>query len=433
MGHNDKGTTIVSKKERIKEEKEDGYAVLEFSQKQSKKKRRIRSLLLLLFNILVIGIIIVYEVVHNKQTEPIGNVLKVWGKNWIYIIALAAILAVDIIALGLRYSAVIYAMTGRKRLKLSFSTAILGKYYDNVTPFGTGGQPFQMFNLGRKLDVGLATSIPIANYLVHEFVSVVIQIIIFCTTFHVMDNYDFFEVAAYIGLVLFAFVPTAILLFSIFPKTITKIARFICKIGHKLHIIKDIDKTLEKVITGVQRYSDTLKLICKNWRTLIIMILLSAVYNIGFNSIPFFVLKACGINADYVTTLSLSYYVNSAITIVPTPGGAGAAEGVFYAIFWPLKEQGASFMFWGVMLWRLCVYYSTLIIGITVTIYQYIHAAKKERSQRKLCTQAESGESTPPELSALGGENTPPELTVPSAEGEMIFAFYFIKKPQSSF
>lgn len=400
----------MKEKEFKEKEKDDGEAVLEYSHRESKKKRRIRSLLLLLFNILVIGIIIIIEVTSNREIKPIGDVARVWGQNWIYLLALVGVLVVNILALGLRYSAVIHALTGRKRLKLSFSTAVLGKYYDNITPFGTGGQPFQMFNLGRKLDVGLATSIPIANYLVNEFVSVIIQIVIFCTTYHVMDSYDFFEVAAYIGLVIFAFPPITILMFSIFPKTITKIARFVCKIGHKLHLIKDVEKAQQKAITGVQRYSDTLKLICKKWRTLIVMIVLSAVYNIAFNSIPFFVLKVCGIDADYVTTLSLSYYVYSAITIVPTPGGAGAAEGVFYAIFNPLK---GPFMFWGILLWRLFVYYSTLIIGFSVTIYQYIHAARKEKRQRTLCTQAETGD-----LSLPKEHRSEQELESTEADGE---------------
>ncbi len=395
----------MSKDEKIKE-KDDGYAVVEYSQKESKKKRRIRSLLLLLFNIVVIGVIIIVEVLSHRNIEPIGSVLSTWGKNWIYLLALLGIIVVNITALGLRYSTLIYSMTGKRRLKLSFSTAVLGKYYDNVTPFGTGGQPFQMFNLGRKLDVGLATSIPIANYLVQEFVSVFIQIVVFCTTYHVMDSYDFFEWAAYVGLVVFAFPPIIILLFSIFPKTITKIAGWVCKIGHKLHLVKDIEKTQQKVISGVQRYADTLKLICKKWRTLIVMIILSAIYSVGFNTIPFFVLKACGIEADFVTTFSLSYYVYSAITIVPTPGGAGAAEGVIYAIFHPLK---GPFMFWGMLLWRLCVYYSTLIVGFSVTVYQYAHAAKKERRLGNKRVQAEAGGDCNSPPTEAGGEcNLPP-------------------------
>ncbi len=386
----------MKKERKIKtEEKDNGYSVLEFSQKESKKKRRIRSLLLLLFNIIVIAVIVLVEVMSNRERTPIGEVIKTWGDNWVYLIILFGLVAVNIVFLGLRFSALIYAMTGRRRLKLSFSTAVLGKYYDNVTPFGTGGQPFQMFNLGRKLDVGLATSIPIAAYLVHEFVCVIIQIVIFCTTHHVMDSYGFAEVAAYIGLVVFAFPPLTILLFSLFPKTITKIAHFICRIGHKLRIVKDIEKAQQKVISGVQRYSDSLKLIVKKWRALIVMIVLSALYSISYNSIPFFVLKVCGINADYVTTLSLSYYVYSAITIIPTPGGAGAAEGMFYAIFHPLK---GPFMFWGILLWRLCVYYSTLFIGFSVTIYQYIRAAIKGKRTKAIeqqqveCVQAEAGE-----------------------------------------
>lgn len=377
----------MKEQEKFEEAKRD-YSVLEFSQRESKKKRRTRSLLLLIFNVLVIGIIIIVEVTGNNQKVPIGDVLKTWGKNWKYIVMLFAVVTIMFLALGLRFYALIKAMTGRRRLRLSLSTAILGKYYDYVTPFGTGGQPFQMFNLGRKLDVGLATSLPVAAYIVHEFVCIVIQIVVFCTTSYVMKGKQFMEIAAYIGLVAFAAAPIAILLFSLFPKAITKVARFICKVGHKLHLVKDVEKAEQKAISGVQRYSQSLKLICKKWRALIVIIILSAVYSWGFNSIPYLVLKACGIeNISYIETVSMSYYVYSAITIIPTPGGAGAAEISFTAIFKPLT---GPYLFWGMLLWRFFVYYITLIIGFSVTVYQYIHAARKDKRESRLALQMQN-------------------------------------------
>ncbi len=416
MGILKKGEFVRSNNIEKDDKKDDGYALLEFSQRESKKKRHLRSLLLLLFNILVIGIIIVIEVTGNNQKVPIEDVLKTWGKNWQYIVALFAVVIINFTALGLRFNALIKSLTGRRRLKLSFSTAILGKYYDYVTPFGTGGQPFQMFNLGRKLDVGLSTSIPVAAYIVHEFVCIVIQIVVFSTTSYVMKGNRFLEVAAYIGLVAFAAMPITILLFSLFPKTITRIAGFICKIGHKLHLVKDIEKAEQKVISGVQRYSDSLKLICKKWRALIVMIVLSAVYSWCFNSIPYLVLKACGIqDISYIQTVSMSYYVYSAITIVPTPGGAGAAEGAFYAIFRPLT---GPYMFWGTMLWRLCVYYSTLFIGFSVTLYQYIHSTRKEKRRSSLsAVSAETSDISPPEI-VDHAEDTDIETTASSDSAE---------------
>lgn len=383
-----------------KNEKENdeagGYAVLEFSKKSSKRKRRLKSLALLLFNILVIAVIVIIEATGNRERVDISTVLSTWGKNWYFIIVALGLVVVYYLCLTIRISLLIRSTTGRPRRKLSFSTAVLGKYYDNITPFGSGGQPFQMFNLGRKLDVGLATSIPIADYIIHQLVFTVIAIVVFIVNSKVMADNDFMRIAAYVGIVVFASIPVFVIIFSIFPRGITLTAKFVCRVGHKLHIVKDLEKAEIKAISAVEKYTTSLKFVSKKWGYLVLSAFISAICWISYHSIPYFVLRVCGVDNGYFDTVCLSIFISAAITVIPTPGSAGAAEGAFYAIFQSLT---GGFLFWGTMLWRFCIYYLSLIFGFSITIYQYIKASRKEKRANlamqvppSTIAQAEAGE-----------------------------------------
>ncbi|MCH5164125.1 MAG: flippase-like domain-containing protein [Clostridiales bacterium] len=379
--------------ENIKDD--DAFAVLEFSKQSSKRKRRLKSVALLLFNLLVIAIIIVVEFTSNHERVDITTVLKTWGENWYFMLALFGLVTLYFLGMTARMSLLIRATTGRPRRKLSFSTAVLGKYYDFITPFGSGGQPFQMFNLGRKLDVGLSTSIPLADYIVHQLVFSVMAIVVFIINPEVMGGNTLLIVAAYIGIVVFAGIPLAVIVLSIFPKAIQVPLKFLCRIGHKIRLIKNLEKAEAKVINGVERYAGSMKALSSKWRYLVISALLSVMCWIAYHALPYFVLRVCGVTANFYDTVCMSIFIFAAIVVVPTPGGAGAAEGAFYAIFQSLT---GGFLFWGTMLWRFCIYYIVLILGLSITVYQYIHASRKEKRAaalaiNKYATHTEAGES----------------------------------------
>lgn len=356
-------------------EKEDGYSALDFYPKKGAKRRKLKSALLLIFNIAVIAIIIIVEIFTNHERVDISTVLSVWGENRSFFVLLFGLVALYFVLLAAKLNVLIRAMTNESHFKLALSTVVLGKYYDNITPFGSGGQPFQMFNLGKKLDVGLATSIPIADFILGQMSFVIIAIIV-CIVYPLSGN-DFLRITAYIGIVAFAIVPIAVIAFSVFPSAITATAKFFCKIGHKLRLVKDLERAESKAESGVMRYCTSLRTVAKKWWALVISGILSGISWWVLCSLPYVVLRVCGINADYFDTVCMCFYVYSAITVVPTPGNAGAAEGAFYSVFRPLS---GGFLFWGTALWRFCVYYLTLIMGFSVTVYQYIRPKCKKRT-----------------------------------------------------
>ena len=50
-----------------------------------------------------------------------------------------------------------------------------------------------------------------------------------------------------------------------------------------------------------------------------------------------------GSTVAYGPVLALTVYLHAAVVLIPTPGNAGAAEGLFYLIF---SSEGAEGVFW---------------------------------------------------------------------------------------
>ena len=65
----------------------------------------------------------------------------------------------------------IKSSTKKKRPFLAYKVAAIGRYYDYVTPFASGGQPFQIYYLtNRGVKASSAISIPLAKYIVQQIV-----------------------------------------------------------------------------------------------------------------------------------------------------------------------------------------------------------------------------------------------------------------------
>ena len=60
------------------------------------------------------------------------------------LLALGVILVVILIE-SFKYVIVTHAVTGKPRLLNSIKVALVGKYYDGITPFSAGGQPMQRY------------------------------------------------------------------------------------------------------------------------------------------------------------------------------------------------------------------------------------------------------------------------------------------------
>ncbi len=342
---------------------------------QSKTKRRLIFLLTLAINFVVVGYIAFREL-RNDATAvkriPLSDL------KFGFLGVAIALFFVAMLADYCKYRHMLITSEGKDRKKAAFETAVLGKYYDNITPFGAGGQPFQMLSLRRhKFSAGTCGCLPVCGFLTQQLAFVLIAAVVFILNRHVMDDSPVIKVGAYVGLFMYAIVPVAIILFAIFPHALAKLVGGFTRFLGKIHILKDGKASAEKVIATIGEYTEALRVMKRRPHFFFRLMVYSVIYQAAILSIPFFSLMAFGGNLPWWEVFSMVVYIYSAITIVPTPGNSGAAEGSFYAVF---SSLSGGYLFWAMIVWRILVYYSWLVTGI-ITMTNIAVAKKKKKKE----------------------------------------------------
>lgn len=328
---------------------------------RSKKKKLLRFVLLVVINIGIVAFIAVEE--FSSDTGNIQNIAQL-DINMVYLVFAAACFGVAVLTETLKYRSMMMAAVGSSDLRGAFECAVLGKYYDNITPFGAGGQPFQMYYLKKRdLSTGASASIPIAGFLVLQIAFVLVATVVFILNGSVAENVAAIRISAYIGLIFYLFVPICVILLTIIPKAFGGMICAFVKVLHKIRIIKDSELAIDRIFSSLGECSASMKVLWKRPRQLGLLLVLSIIYQVAILSIPFFVLRAFGGAHSWWTVFSLMVFIYAAITIIPTPGNGGAAEGSFYAVFSTLTS---GYLFWGVVIWRVLCYYSWLTAGLII-------------------------------------------------------------------
>ena len=339
------------------------------------KKRRIGLIITLLVNLIIVGYIAVSEFSKN---DPEAHKVSISDINIWFLLCGIACFGIAVLADYLKYRRMLMMAEGRFDRKSSLEVALLGKYYDNVTPFGAGGQPFQIVYLKKRgYSSGTSAAAPAMGFLTQQIAFVISGAVVFISNRSVMQSVPILNYTAYVGLLMYLLLPLALLSFALFPRPFKAAVSGIVKFLGKLHIIKDVPSTCEKWLAGIDEYIRCVRLFGKHPIVVIKLMFCSLLYQAAILSIPFFMLRAFGGTGDWWTIFSLVVYIYAAITVIPTPGNAGAAEGSFYAVFASLE---GNMLFWAMIGWRLLVYYSWLICGIIIIARDTIsHKAKRSK------------------------------------------------------
>ena len=343
---------------------------------EKKKKRQSRIFWIVVF-VIVNGAVIAYTAVDEFSGARPELGYKFHLSNFMFIIAGFGCIFLALAMETLKYLSMMKDLGERVSFKVAFETAALGKYYDCITPSGAGGQPFQIYHMHKNgYSNGASAAMPLATFLFTQLAFVLLAILVFIFQGDVVDTLAI-RIPAFLGTVCYAIVPFIILLSAFSEKTAQTIVFFFIRLGGKLHIVKNVDEKIESLTHTLHDYCTNLRMIARKKSLLIKLAVCSVIYQLAICSIPFFVLHAYKGTGSFIHILAQTVFIYCAITIIPTPGNSGAAEGSFYLIFSQLDYSG---LFWGMLIWRFICYYSFIIIGIL--IYGY-NALKRQIDLRK--------------------------------------------------
>ncbi len=324
-----------------------------------------------------------------------GELKLILRESWRYLLYALFAFFLTYFFKAIKSSVMCKSLTKKFHFKTCFETAIIGSYYNNVTPLAVGGQPFEIYHLSKHgVHGGVASSIPIATFMLNQFAFVILGIIcIFAWRTNDLDIplniYNVlpttFYTLAIIGLICCFIMPFLVVLFSLMPKIGAKLVHLVMWVGSKLRIVKNPKETTIKTVKNVIHNATCLKKICKNPLVFILSFLVSFLEHAASVSMAFFVLKAFGygttgaladvsMTKQWLQVAQICILIFASVTFIPTPGNSGAADLSFFLLF----EVGlyAGLAFPAMVIWRGFSFYSYIIIG-------FIFATLKKKADHK--------------------------------------------------
>lgn len=258
------------------------------------------------------------------------------------------------------------------KMKTTYSIAMTEHFFNGITPFSTGGQPFQAYCFSKaKVKISESTGLLLMNFLVFMLVT---NAFAACALFF-FDRFVTDTAMTVIAIVGFTmnFIVLGCTVFLGASKTvrgwIMKLIGVLCK-------IKFLSKVIEPRLPKMQEYLDQVqeafhKLASKKWHFLLAIV--TKIFSMAaYYAATFFILWALGIEVPPSEIFFVIAGTSFAITMVvflPTPGSAGGIEGSFAAVFQSLiiAEGGVAvgaIAHGGMLIWRLLTYYFVLLISL---------------------------------------------------------------------
>ncbi len=359
-------------------------------EERDKKKKWLKILATCLFIGIIAGTII-YTAIHDFAGEKVdfGEIMSLIGEHWYYLLVLVGLFLSMHLLEGIKISIMLHKTTGKFSFIKGLNCAVLGKYYDYVTPLGSGGQPFQMYYLGTHgVPVGPAGAIPISCFFLTQFSFFAFALVSFIMGTSLVPVS--IKIVAYFGAVFYIIVPLFLVIFSFMPKAGYKVIAFGVKILTKIKICKKPEKWIEKGNAAIDNNKKNLAIISKS-KMIIPCFLLSLLYMLAQCSMPYFTLLLFGENAtgvtvsfaSYVEITKVTFFIYSAITFIPTPGNSGAADGTFYGLFKSILPVAGS-CFIGMTIWRMFSFYMFLLFGVAFSVGIKINQIKKNKKEKLL-------------------------------------------------
>lgn len=332
------------------------------------------NIILLIVNIVLISFL-AKNLFANLEDTSLSALFAERGKKMWWLVGGLITYVIYIFIQTLMYKVLIKNLSGRKGWGVAYDTAVVGKYYDNITPFAVGGQAMQILRLTEHgIGAGVATSIPILKMMINSGVNALLALLFFVFGLPFIPKTsilnDFLilllEIVGVIGLIITVLIALFILLISSGTFVTKSLISGILRLGYKLRIIKDYRSTYKKVMNQVAEYKFSMGYLWKHKKIFLEIIVLSIFECLFYASLIFYVAMAFTDGTTesmflfILLCISKYYLCAMASCYIPLPGGTGLMEISFILLFG--LTIGANIV-WALLIYRFLSYYLIIIHG----------------------------------------------------------------------
>ena len=343
------------------------------------KKRRTS-----LFRFIYIGATVIAIVLIGVFTVDVQEMAAAFMQlNLTWLLACIGCLLLYWLSDGVLLDDITSYMYKREPFGHSLKVGIIGLYYGALTPFATGGQPMQVVYMRRRdVPMGTATCIVSVKFVVYELSLCTLYITamaIYGPVFFANDNTMFW--LSTLGFAVNASAVIIIIMSLVNRRLVMRSGSAIIRFFSRIKVIRKQEKAIAAFGKTINDYHEAAEYIARHWLRAIGSFFISVINLTFFFAIPFFIYLAFGRpgGKGLVDILALQAFLYIAISFVPTPGTAGAAETGFHAIFAAIFGAGAVFA--PMLIWRFLTYYLMLIVGSILVVADEVLTMRRQGRQ----------------------------------------------------
>jgi hypothetical protein len=251
---------------------------------------------------------------------------------------------------------------------------LVGAFFAKLTPFSTGGEPFQAYALHQDgVPIGHATAVVAVKAILNGLTRLALGLAVPGWVYLTSRAWRLSRAAGYalwIGLTVYLFILGLAVLALVLRSHGFSLAGFLRR-SRLLGRVLPPDR-LEVVLARAQEHFASFLNALNHFRgdrrgTVILVGLLTVATWATILAVPVILVRALGgaSPASELVATAIVFYM--AINYVPTPGSSGASEAGFallFARFVPLPLLGVL-----VVVWRLITHYIALLLGLLVTTF----------------------------------------------------------------
>lgn len=240
------------------------------------------------------------------------------------------------------------------------------QFFNAVTPFATGGQPYQIYYLKQAgIDYASATSLVLENFIVYQIALVTLGLfaLISNNLFNIFNKVYLLQKLIAVGFIINTLV--IVMMFVVaFSKKLNKVLINIgINILTKLHIVKNKEEKLKKWDENISKFHNSVRVLLSDKKVFILNIIYNFIALCCLYLIPLFVLYSMGEFNAFNAGIAIvtSAYIMIIGSFVPIPGGTGGLEYGFVQFYGNFVS--GSILSAMMLVWRFVTYYFGMIVG----------------------------------------------------------------------
>lgn len=254
--------------------------------------------------------------------------------------------------------------------KSAFCLTLIGQFLNGITPFSTGGQPFQVYLLKKDGHrISDSTSAMVKDSIAYQ-VALLIMGIFSITLNLVLKTIP--VNSSLTPLIIIGFLINIMVLLFLFMiirmrKTTRSIINKLLLILNKIRK-KNTDQLKKRIEKGLDNFYNCYAELRKNKKQFIITVLTNVISLTLLYMIPYIIFKSLNTNTfDIMRSIMLTSFVMLMGNFVPIPGATGGIEYGFIKFF-GIFNTNISVISGAMLLWRFVTYFFGMLMGFIMLI-----------------------------------------------------------------